>query len=156
MVGICKSLQSQAFPQEQQNMMMIVIIMVMVFPQDTWKSNLFSLQINHLFPENFSFTSICVFFPPSFCPFFFPGFSFFLPLFLCVSLLVFPLLFLCFCMVFHSSMFCFIFGVRLVSLYTFVFSGTLWQAKLISLPFMFPICTLQCSRCFHYCIKDWR
>jgi len=35
MVGICKCLQSQAFPQEQQDMMMIVIIMVMACPQDT-------------------------------------------------------------------------------------------------------------------------
>jgi hypothetical protein len=52
---------------------------------------------------------------------------------------------------FHS-----IFSVRLVYLYTFVFIGFLWQAKLISLAFMFPICTLQCSRCFHYCIQDWR
>jgi hypothetical protein len=155
MVGICKCLQSKAFPREQQNMKMIVIIMVIVCPQVTWKSSLFSLEINDLFPEHFSFTSLCFFFS-SLYSFFFPRFSFFLTLFLCVSLLVFPLLFLCFYMLFHSSMFHSISGVRLVSLYTFVFFCTLWQAKLISLPFMFPICTLQCSRCFHYCIKDWR
>ena len=61
MVGICKCLQPNAFPREQQNMMMIVIIMVIVCPQDTWKSNLFSLEIDYLFPEHFSFTSLCFF-----------------------------------------------------------------------------------------------
>lgn len=66
MVSICKRLQSQAFPQEQHNMMMIMIIMVVVCPQDTWKANLFSLQINSLFPERFSFTSFCLFFFLSF------------------------------------------------------------------------------------------
>ena len=153
MVGICKRLHSQAFSKEQQNMMMIVIIMVIVCPQDTWKSNLYSLKINSLFPEHFSSTSSCLFFFLSFLLSLVLIFSPFFSLFLSLSLSSF---FLCFIVLFHSSVFHFIFGVRLVFLYTFVFFGTLWQAKLISLSFMFPICTLQCSRCFRYCIKDWR
>lgn len=152
MVGISKRLQSQAFPQEQHNMM-IMIIMVVVCTQDTWKSNLFILRVNPLFPERFSFTSFCLFFFLSFLLSLIFIFSSFASLFLFLSLSSF---FLCCYVLFHSSMFRSIFGARLISLYTFFFFGTLWHAKLISLAFMFPICTLHCRRCFHYCVKDWR
>jgi len=61
---------------------------------------LFSLQINYLFPEHFSFTSLCFFF--YFYPFFFPWFSFFLPLFLSSFISFFICYFIPLCFVLSS------------------------------------------------------